>query len=35
MDERRRAMDGLFFLGIIVVWMILQFWVLPKAGIST
>jgi hypothetical protein len=32
MGERRRTMDGLFFLGVLVVWLVLQFWVLPKSG---
>jgi hypothetical protein len=35
MDEGRRPMEGLIFLGIMAVWLILQIWVLPKAGVST
>jgi len=35
MDDGRRAVDGLFFLGVLAVWVILQIWVLPKAGVGT
>jgi hypothetical protein len=35
MDERRRTVDGLFFLAVLAVWLVLQIWVLPKAGFRT
>ena len=31
----RRNMDALFLLGLLVLWIVLQVWVLPKAGVST
>ena len=35
MVERGRRMEGLFFLGVLAVWLVLQIWVLPKAGVGT
>ena len=31
----RRTVDALVLLGLFVLWVILQAWVLPKAGVST
>ncbi len=28
-------MDGLIFLSIVIIWMVLQVWLLPKLGIGT
>lgn len=33
--KENRAMDWLILLGILVLWVILQVWVLPKAGVPT
>ena len=38
MDQVKRganSMDMLLFLGIVVVWIVLQAWILPKFGVST
>ena len=35
MNEGGRPVEGLFFLGAIAVWLILQLWVLPKAGVGS
>jgi hypothetical protein len=35
MSEGRRPVEGLIFLGVIAVWLILQLWVLPKAGFGS
>jgi hypothetical protein len=31
----RHYMDALFFLGLLVLWIVLQVWVLPKVGVRT
>lgn len=31
----RRNMDALFLLGLLVLWIVLQVWVLPKVGVRT
>lgn len=33
--RRRSIMEPLIFLGFVVVWIILQIWVLPKMGVQT
>jgi len=35
MSEGRRPVEGLIFLAVIAVWLILQLWVLPKAGVGS
>jgi hypothetical protein len=35
MNERGRPVEGLLFLGAIAVWLVLQLWVLPKAGVGS
>jgi hypothetical protein len=35
MNEGGRPVEGLIFLGVIAVWLILQLWVLPKAGVGS
>ena len=32
---RERRMDGLWIIGLLVVWFVLQIWVLPKLGFRT
>jgi hypothetical protein len=32
-DER--IMDNLLFIGVLVLWMVLQMWLLPKLGVPT
>lgn len=32
---RGSKMEALFLVGILVVWLILQIWVLPRSGVST
>jgi hypothetical protein len=34
-SSRGKAMELLVFLGILVVWVILQVWVLPRLGVKT
>ena len=34
-NEGGRPVEGLLFLGVIAVWLILQLWVLPKAGVGS
>lgn len=34
-DTRRPHVDYLILLGILALWIILQVWVLPKAGVPT
>lgn len=31
----RRNMDALFLLGLLILWIVLQVWVLPRAGVRT
>jgi len=33
-DNRKKTMDGLTFLAIALIWVVLQFWLLPKFGIT-
>lgn len=35
MKQRGRAMEVLALLGILALWVALQVWVLPKAGVPT
>jgi hypothetical protein len=35
MNERGRPVEGLILLGVIAIWLILQLWVLPKAGVGS
>lgn len=34
-SKRGKAMEFLVFLGILVVWVIFQAWVLPRLGVKT
>ena len=34
-QRRKQTMDVLIPLGILAIWIILQIWVLPKAGVPT
>lgn len=34
-DNRREMMEVLIFVGILVLWIILQVWVLPRMGFNT
>lgn len=31
----RRNMELLFFVGLLILWIVLQVWILPKAGVPT
>lgn len=35
LEPRRSLLESLIPLGILAVWLILQIWVLPKAGVPT
>ena len=35
LPARRPRMDYLILLGILALWVVLQIWVLPKAGVSS
>jgi len=32
---RERRMDGLWLIGLLAIWFVLQLWVLPKLGVPT
>ena len=35
MEKARKLMDGWWLIGLLVVWFVLQLWVLPKLGFRT
>jgi hypothetical protein len=35
MNDKRLPMEILIFIGVLVVWLLLQTWLLPKMGVST
>ena len=35
MEQKRPIMDMLLLLGVVVLWLILQIWVLPRLGVPT